>query len=87
MIGNVMQHSYSITNICTPSVLQGMTKHFETSRLCGLMKRREIWAKLLVNTYGNVPQSGCGHAHSAPKSTLALDGGWDGIDVENAGPF
>jgi hypothetical protein len=87
MIGNVMQHSYSITNICTPSVLQDMTKHFETLRLCGQMKRREIWGNLLVNTYGNVPQNGCGRARSAPKSIPALDEVGGGIDAENAGPF
>ena len=80
-----MQHSYSITNICTLSVLQDTTKHFGALRLCGLMRWLEIWAKHLANTYGNVLQNGFGNARNAPKSILVRDGVWGDTDAGNVG--
>ena len=83
MIGNVMLHSYSTTNICMLLDLQVTTEHFEILRHCGQMKRREPWGNPSVHTSETERQNGCGLALSVQRNMLEIVVEKGGIVVDN----
>jgi hypothetical protein len=83
MIGNVMLHSCSTTNICMRLDLQVTTKHFEILRRCGPMKRRDRWENHSANISETERQNGCGPVLSAQRNMQEIDVGKGGIVVDN----
>jgi hypothetical protein len=87
MIGNDMQHSYSIMNFYTHLDLQVTTRHFEILRRCGLISKPEVWENHLELICKKDARNGCGSVRSAPKSISVLAEEGEGIAAVNAKLF